>query len=146
MSIMKDMLKPSFGGAWGFRNGETATTIELHGDGEITVATYQDPTRVLKQNRDLRNDPDYDGYVEERDLQMVAQILPIVYLDWLYNHGVDLLKPEHSQRALALLDTKDYEHCKVVTGKVSRGDKVKLYSVPSHKPLEIIGAKELPGG
>jgi hypothetical protein len=143
---MKEILKRSYGGNWGRDRGESVSTIQQHGDGDITVATYQDPTRVLESNKDLRNDPTYDGKFQDDDWgQRVASVPTLVALRWRNELGVDIMNPAHSQRVLQLLDDPDYAHCKVVDEKVAKSTH-RAFMKASTAPPEIVVAKEMPSG
>lgn len=144
MGLMKDMLKPAWGGDWGARNGETVSTIQQHGDGDITVATYQDPSRDFKNNEIRRNEEGFDGYNKERDWQHVATVPLVTALHWFYQKGVSIWNPDHMDRIFQLVDEKDYDHCKIVKGKVARShSQQRLYSAPStRRPDEVIKPSE----
>ena len=135
MGLMKEMLKPTFGGDWGAANGETVSIIQQHGDGDITVSLRQDPSRDFRINQIRRNEEGFDGYNADRDFQHVATVPLITALHWYYQLGVSIWNPEHLDRVFQLIDQKDFDYCKIVKGSISRvHTKQRLYSVPSYEP------------
>ena len=141
MGLMKEMLRGTT--PWAARRGESYTTIQQHGDGDITVATYQDPTKVLEQNKNLRNEESYTGDFQEGWGRRVAQIPTIVLLHWKLQLGVDYMNPAHGERILQLLDDPEWAWCKVVDEKVAR-KRMRTYMKASHGVPKVEGATRMP--
>lgn len=146
MGLMKEILKPSFGGNFGAARGETASVIQQHGDGDITVSTHQEVDHILKANRDLQNDDHYDGKFQGDDWgKRVARVPFVVFLKWRREGKADFTKPEDMPKIMQLLDDPEYAHLKVVPEKVSRYGTGRSYFRASSGSSEIIPAFTMPG-
>lgn len=146
MGLMKDILTPTFGGNWGAARGEVAQTIETHGDGDITVTTYQNVDGILAANRALQNADNYDGKFQEEDWgQRVARVPKLLIYRWVREGKIKYGAPDMMQRILQLLDDPEYSHLKVVPHKVSRGRPKRAYMRASSSAPEILPAFKMPG-
>lgn len=130
---------------WAQRNGAMVTTLELHGDGTITAATYQDVTKQLERNRNLRNDPDFTGNFQEESWgRMVADVPNTVLAKWIHEYGVDYMNPDHGQRILQLLDDPEFAFCKVVDERVARKP-MRTFMKASTATPKVVAATRMPG-
>lgn len=142
MGLMKEMLKGTT--PWAARNGETYSTIQQHGDGDVTVATYQDPSKTLEENKNLRNDDSYSGDFKDQGWgRRVASIPNIVLIYWKSKLGIDYMDPTHSQAILQLLDDPEWSWCKCVDEKVAR-KRMRTYMKASTAAPKVVASTRMP--
>lgn len=100
------------------------TTFDYDPVSDKTIIGYDDPTgftdKVLDWNKSRQaNHAKQDAQVK-RGLSLYARIPPMAQLDMLQRHGVKVWAPEHKRKMMALLNTSEYQDCRVSRRKHDR--------------------------
>jgi len=120
---------------------EVHNTIEEHGDGDVTVASYQDVDRILKQNAELRKL--YDGYNPDRSRKRVAQIPMIVVHKWIKRYGFNALEKGTLPRVLQLLDDPEWAYLKTSEGRTARRPLRAYHRASTASPVYLDASLEI---
>lgn len=83
-----------------------------------TIISYEaDSSPIIETNKLMQNDDHYSKKGIKDEFWHFASIPVMVQMDWLINHGVDILKKEDAPKVFKLLNDPDYRYLKTTTGR-----------------------------
>ena len=92
-----------------------------HND-SVTIGYHQDIQPIIDANKERRLGPGVvkDKLQAKRDLLHYARVPIAAQYHMLVNHGVRFGDPNHRRKVMALLNTAEYEYCRISHWKHDR--------------------------
>ena len=84
----------------------------------ITRTTYKGTKLVTDLNKEVQSKE--FGRGQDNEMHHVARIPPEIIHKWLVDYGVNVYNKEHGPRVMALLDSNEWKHLRLNTGKLGK--------------------------
>jgi len=93
-----------------------------HADDSVLIGYHQDIEPILEANKRRRLGPGKakDKLQSKRDLLHYARVPIVAQYDMLFRHGVRFGDPNHRKKVMQLLNTAEYEYCRISHWKHDR--------------------------
>ncbi len=91
-----------------------------HDTGNVTIGYWQDIEPIIEANKARKLNIDKNKCQDKRDLLHYARVPIVAQYDMLFRHGVRFGDPNHRKKVMQLLNSPEYEYCRISHWKHDR--------------------------